>query len=637
MKRIIKYIGYVIGGFLLLFSFISLMSGNFYGYTISIIFMALSFILLPTFNIFCKLTNKSFSFGRKTTLAVGTLFLPIMGISTEETPNIGNFFSVIVILIIYWVIIFITNKNKNINYESNIYIKTSKKNDFFHRLYNKKIEKHNAQVKAVMEYEQEIKNSFTHLDLLTMHAIAKMISENNEKKTSIINEDMPEINISDLIMRFCKDSQRIENEFDLDNLYTSQYYLNIINNNCTQLSKYIKSKIREILPSQNKNNNILLYNQYLDIYLESMDTYSQIKFYRTITSNQSKELAKYRNYGIDNNIDDRYKDCFIYLIDCLTTCTCIAKMLFIEREVAKLDKNNEFYRILYNMTKEIKDINTIIEKSRPIYDEFYKSNLGFIEDELNYGIAITIICNKINNKKFSKRDEIILNIDKNKINDFKTYDLKMEEWIFDTASKYRNLDIDVYIVFKTINTIKLENFNLLFESLSMVKEYSRLYYYYVEHNNKDADRERYLKGDFEKEKKELSGKYSFNNISSGTQFELYLVNLFKDLGYKVKHNGKSGDQGADLILKKGDYVYAVQAKYYTGKLSNTPVQEIAGALKYYNANQGVVVTNSEFTSGAKDLAKANNVILIDGRNLKRLIDYAFEEDHSSDVLKKFEK
>ena len=67
------------------------------------------------------------------------------------------------------------------------------------------------------------------------------------------------------------------------------------------------------------------------------------------------------------------------------------------------------------------------------------------------------------------------------------------------------------------------------------------------------------------------------------------------------------------------------------------MQEIAGALKYYNANQGVVVTNSEFTSGAKDLAKANNVILIDGRNLKRLIDYAFEEDHSSDVLKKFEK
>ena len=33
----------------------------------------------------------------------------------------------------------------------------------------------------------------------------------------------------------------------------------------------------------------------------------------------------------------------------------------------------------------------------------------------------------------------------------------------------------------------------------------------------------------------------------------------------------------------------------------------------------------------------NNVILIDGKDLKKLVDYTFEEDHSEDVLKKFEK
>lgn len=288
------------------------------------------------------------------------------------------------------------------------------------------------------------------------------------------------------------------------------------------------------------------------------------------------------------------------------------------------------------MTKEIKDVNMIIEKSRPIYDEFYKSNLGFINDELNYGIAITIIANKINNKSFSKRDEEILDISDNKINDFETYDFEMKQWISVVADKYRNLDIDIYIVFKAINSIELANFDLLFKALAMVNEYSKMYHSKVEHNNKVTDRERYLSGDFEKEKKELSGKYSLNNITTGTQFELYLVNLFKDLGYKVKHNGKSGDQGCDLILKKEDYIYAVQAKYYTGKLSNTPVQEIAGALKYYNANQGVVITNSFFTPGAEELAKANNVILIDGKDLKRLTDYAFDDNHEDDILKKFE-
>ena len=72
-------------------------------------------------------------------------------------------------------------------------------------------------------------------------------------------------------------------------------------------------------------------------------------------------------------------------------------------------------------------------------------------------------------------------------------------------------------------------------------------------------------------------------------------------------------------------------------MGNTPVQEIVGALKFYNANQGVVITNSEFTLGAENLAKANNVILIDGKDLKKLTNYIFKDDHNEDVLKNFEK
>lgn len=120
-----------------------------------------------------------------------------------------------------------------------------------------------------------------------------------------------------------------------------------------------------------------------------------------------------------------------------------------------------------------------------------------------------------------------------------------------------------------------------------------------------------MSGNFEIEEQEFNEKYNLNNITTGAQFELYLENLFKELGYKVKHSGKAGDQGADLILKYGEKIYVVQAKYYSSKLDNTPVQEIVGAIKYYNANQGIVITNNSFTKGAENLAKANNVILID--------------------------
>lgn len=636
MKKTMKILSNVFGGFFLLCALIMLFENSINGYASCIILLTLSFMMFPTFELFCKLINKQFSLGRKIALGLGTLFFPIMGISTVETPAMDDLYGVVGVIIIYWIIMIVTNKKVYVDKNEKCILKESDKQDIFHKFYNKKIEKHNAKVKAMIECEQKIRNNFINLDVITMHAIANMVSETKEKHKSIFNDDMPEINMSDLVMSFCKDIQCIENEYELNNLYTSKYYINKINRECPQLSNYIKVKIRKSLNSQNKSRYTEVYNNYLKIFMEAMDTYVGIKFYRNVSSN-SDELEKYKDYGVDESVDYTYRSCFIYLIDLLATCTCIAKMIFIEKKVSQLDHEHEFYKIISNMVNEIKDNDIIIKKSRPIYDEFYKSDLGFINDELHYGIAITIIANKINDKSFSKKDETILDIGKEKINDLFAFDNVMKKWINAIADKYRTLDVERYIIFKTINTIELKNFDLYFKSLSNVNEYAKIYYFNVEHNNKVSDKDRYLNGDFEKEKKELSGKYSLNNITTGTQFELYLVNLFKDLGYKVKHNGKAGDQGCDLIVKKDDYIYAIQAKYYTGKLSNTPVQEIAGSLKYYNANQGVVVTNSSFTPGAEELAKANNVILVDGRDLKKLIDYVFEDNHEEDILKKFEK
>lgn len=635
--KVINIIKNVFGGFFILCSLIFLSQKDIAGYVNCSIFIALAILLLPSFNFICRLTNKDFSAGRKWALGLGTFFFPIMGVSTQETPVMDDLYTAIGVIVVYWIIIFVTNKKQYININANRILKESNKTDFISKFYNKRIQEHNKKVQVVMKYESEIKKSFTTLDVISTHAIAKMITETNERSKSVFNQDMPVLNISDIVMSICKDTQRFDSEYDFDNLFTKQYFINKANKDCSVLTNYIKNKIRASLNSQNKNNYLNLYNNYLNILFEQMPMFMNIKFYGAVSSTQAEELEKYKDYGVADSISYQYRDCLIYLIDLLVTCASISKLLFIERQVNKVNKENEFYKIIYNMTKEIKDNDVIITKSRPIYDEFYKSSLGFISDDLNYGIAVTIIANRINEKEFSKKDESILDINDDKALNFDEYNYIMNNWIRVVADKYRNLDIDRYIIFKAINSIDLNNFDLYFKALAKVNDYSRIYYYNVEHNNKVTDKDRYLNGDFEKEKKELSGKYSLNNITTGTQFELYLVNLFKDLGYKVKHNGKAGDQGCDLIVKKDDYIYAIQAKYYTGKLSNTPVQEIAGSLKYYNANQGVVVTNSSFTPGAEELAKANNVILIDGKDLKKLINYTFEEEHEEDVLKNFEK
>lgn len=106
---------------------------------------------------------------------------------------------------------------------------------------------------------------------------------------------------------------------------------------------------------------------------------------------------------------------------------------------------------------------------------------------------------------------------------------------------------------------------------------------------------------------------------NGIEFENFLVTLYKRLSYSVTKTSVTGDQGADLILAKYNKKYVVQAKRYSSKVGNSAIQEIVAAIKHYNANTGIVVTNNYFTQSAIALAKSNNIILIDRDKLTEMI------------------
>lgn len=65
--------------------------------------------------------------------------------------------------------------------------------------------------------------------------------------------------------------------------------------------------------------------------------------------------------------------------------------------------------------------------------------------------------------------------------------------------------------------------------------------------------------------------------------------------------------------------YAIQCKNYSSALGNTPVQEVSAGMEFYNCHVGVVVTNSYFTKGAKELAQKVRVILWDRDKLSEMI------------------
>jgi len=127
---------------------------------------------------------------------------------------------------------------------------------------------------------------------------------------------------------------------------------------------------------------------------------------------------------------------------------------------------------------------------------------------------------------------------------------------------------------------------------------------------------------FESQLNNDSGKLTIDDIDiiDGYEFEKLLGKLFKKMGYEVENTKLSGDQGADLIVKKFNKKIAIQAKNYSDNVTNKAVQEVVAAKKHYNCDEAIVVTNSFFTNSAKKLAMSNNVKLWDRVILSEKVD-----------------
>jgi restriction system protein len=105
----------------------------------------------------------------------------------------------------------------------------------------------------------------------------------------------------------------------------------------------------------------------------------------------------------------------------------------------------------------------------------------------------------------------------------------------------------------------------------------------------------------------------------GIPFEDFLQEVFEDLGYHIDRTKTSGDQGADLIAIREGVRTAVQAKGYAESVGNGAVQEAHAGMAFYKCHRCAVITNSEFTSSARDLASRINCTLVEGAQIPDLI------------------
>jgi len=98
---------------------------------------------------------------------------------------------------------------------------------------------------------------------------------------------------------------------------------------------------------------------------------------------------------------------------------------------------------------------------------------------------------------------------------------------------------------------------------------------------------------------------------SGTEFEKFMAGFFRARGYLVEETPVTGDFGADLKLTRNGVSTVVQLKCYKGKVDQKAVREALAAKTKYFCTEAMAITNSYFTSFAKELARVNEVELWD--------------------------
>jgi hypothetical protein len=110
---------------------------------------------------------------------------------------------------------------------------------------------------------------------------------------------------------------------------------------------------------------------------------------------------------------------------------------------------------------------------------------------------------------------------------------------------------------------------------------------------------------------------------SGISFEIKCKRLLEAMGFDANVTEVTADGGIDIVATRSDPVasgrYIVQCKDWQNKVGVTVIRELYGVVIAEDANKGVLITSSEFTSSAVAFAEGKRLELIDGQALQSLV------------------
>lgn len=286
---------------------------------------------------------------------------------------------------------------------------------------------------------------------------------------------------------------------------------------------------------------------------------------------------------------------------------CVLKLC---DSIEEFNNNEELITMYNNLISVTTNSEYIKDKLYPIYKKFYVGNFKVKLSIEEFWIMMIIKNDNVenieeyDNLKINKNNpkKSLVNILSRKIGEISKINENRAIIIIAKIlgqQKEKLLDKDIYNIIVNMDDI-----------LNEITKEAKL-------NVAGAEKERILKGDLSKEIEFEKLSLDISNIKDGFAFETYIAKLYCKLGYTIEEvTKKSGDQGADVIAYKDNIKYVIQAKFYSNPVGNKAVQEVVASIGMYNANKGIVVTNSTFTLSAIELANANNIELVDGEKIE---------------------
>lgn len=117
---------------------------------------------------------------------------------------------------------------------------------------------------------------------------------------------------------------------------------------------------------------------------------------------------------------------------------------------------------------------------------------------------------------------------------------------------------------------------------------------------------------------------------SGVEFEKYIAQVLKSRGCVDVSLTEQYDLGVDIIVKKDGVTWGIQTKRWNNQVGIDAVRQAVAALKEYDCDRAMVITNSRYgySAPARELARSNNCILVDR---KVLIKWTEEYDTSTRI------